>query len=74
MKRIITKKNFGIYIIPSHFGKKAEIIILPYSEDGNKKTTDDDEKISSYDLMKLQESSKSIEILNEPEEDAWDER
>ena len=34
---------------------------------------DEDAKAESYYLMKAQEESGSVSMLNEPEEDAWDE-
>ncbi|HEY5590038.1 MAG TPA: hypothetical protein VIK55_03375 [Paludibacter sp.] len=69
IKRIVTRKNFRIYNIPDSFGEKAEVIILPYKREEN--TTENNSE--SYYLMKAQEQSGSISMLNEPEEDAWNE-
>ena len=65
IRRIISKKEFKLYNIPENFGEEAEIIIIPVikNEEGN--------KISSFGMMKLQEKSGMIHILNEHEEDAW---
>lgn len=68
IKRIITKKNFRKYNIPERFGEKAEIIILPFND---KESFEEDDTHSWY-LMKAQEQSGSMNMLNEPEEDAWD--
>lgn len=69
IKRIISKENFRTYNIPDSFGDRAEIIILPYTEEQN--ITED--KSESYYRMKAQETNGTINLLNEPEEDAWDE-
>lgn len=66
IKRIVYRKNFRIYNIPESFGEKAEVIILPYQEEKN--LTDLNE---SFYLMKAQEQNGSVSMLNEPEEDAW---
>lgn len=66
IKRIVSRKNFRIYNIPESFGEKAEVIILPYQEEKN--LTDLNE---SFYLMKAQEQNGSVSMLNEPEEDAW---
>ena len=68
IKRIISKENFRTYNIPDSFGDRAEIIILPYTEEHN--ITDD--KSESYYMMKAQETNGTANMLNEPEEDAWD--
>lgn len=68
IKRIVSRKNFREYNIPDSFGSKAEIIILPYHESENL----DGEDESLY-LMKAQEQNGSVNMLNEPEEDAWNE-
>ena len=65
IKRIISRKQFKLYNIPDNFGEEAEIIILPVIK--NEK----ENKISSYNMMKLQEKSGMVQMLNEPEEDAW---
>lgn len=65
IKRIIKRKNFALYNIPESFGDKAEIIILPFSKE--------ETHSESYALLKAQENNKSTNILNEPEEDAWNE-
>jgi len=69
IKRIVTRKNFGIYNIPDSFGEKAEVIIIPYKSEENAQ----EDNSESYYLMKAQEQSGSISMLNEPEEDAWNE-
>lgn len=65
IKRIIPRKQFKRYNIPDNFGEQAEMIILPVKEH------EEENKISSYDLMKLQEKSGIAQMLNEPEEDFW---
>ncbi len=65
IKRIISRKQFKTYNIPDSFGEKAEIIILPYT------TEKEANEINSYDLAKLQAENGSANMLNEPEEDAW---
>jgi len=69
IKRIISKENFRTYNIPDSFGERAEIIILPYTEEQNIT----EEKSESYYRMKAQETNGTVNLLNEPEEDAWDE-
>ena len=69
IKRIVARRNFGIYNIPDSFGEKAEVIILPYKSEENIPENNSE----SYCLMKTQEQSGSICILNGPEEDAWNE-
>lgn len=68
IKRIITRKSFSIYNIPESFGERAEIIILPY-QDSEKFSTENE----SLYLMKAQEQNGTVNMLNEPEEDAWNE-
>jgi hypothetical protein len=65
IKRIIKKSDFRLYNIPSDFGEEAEITIRAM-----RKTTykNGDE---SYQMAKLQETSGMIQMLNEPEEDVW---
>ena len=65
IKRIISKKQFKLYNIPDNFGDEAEMIIIPVNKN------EVENKISSYNMMKLQEKSGMIQMLNEPEEDAW---
>lgn len=65
IKRIISRKQFKLYNIPDNFGEEAEIIILPVIKN------EDENKNSSINMMKLQEKSGMIQMLNEPEEDAW---
>ena len=65
IKRIISRKQFKLYNIPDNFGEEAEMIIIPVNK--NK----EENKISSYSMMKLQEKSGMIQMLNEPEEDLW---
>jgi hypothetical protein len=69
IKRIIPRKNFRKYNIPERFGEKAELIILPYKDDES--SVEDD--YNSWDLMKAQEKNGSMDMLNEPEEEAWNE-
>lgn len=69
IKRIISKENFRTYNIPVSFGDRAEVIILPYTEEQN--ITKD--RSESYYMMKAQETNGTTNMLNEPEEDAWDE-
>ncbi len=63
------RKNFMIYNIPERFGEKAEVIILPYEEE--KGLPDNNESIY---LMKAQEQNGSVNMLNEPVEDVWNEQ
>ncbi len=65
IKRIIKRKNFALYNIPNSFGEKAEIIIIPFSKE--------ETNSESYALLKAQENNGSVDILNQPEEDAWNE-
>lgn len=65
IKRIISKKQFKHYNIPDNFGEQAEMIILPVKEN------EEENKISAYNLIKLQEKSGVTQMLNEPEEDFW---
>ena len=65
IKRIISRKQFKLYNIPDNFGDEAEMIILPVIKN------EEENKISSHNLMKLQEKSGMVQMLNEPEEDAW---
>jgi hypothetical protein len=65
IKRIIPRKHFKRYNIPDNFGEQAEMIILPVKEQ------EEESKISTYELMKLQEKSGITQMLNEPEEDFW---
>ena len=67
IKRIISKKQFKLYNIPDNFGDEAEMIITPIIK--NK----EENKISSYNMLTLQEKSGMMQMLNEPEEDAWNE-
>lgn len=67
IKRIIPKKEFKLYNIPENFGEMAEITIRPAKSSGSKH-----ELISMY-VMKLQEENGMMQMLNEPEEDYWNE-
>jgi len=69
IKRVIDRKNFGKYNIPQSFGEKAELIIIPFVDEEKK----DDASTESTYLMKAQEMNGSISMLNETEEDAWNE-
>lgn len=66
IKRIVSRNNFRIYNIPESFGEKAEVIILPYQEEKNLSDLNE-----SFYMMKAQEQNGSVSMLNEPEEDAW---
>jgi len=68
IKRIVSRKSFSIYNIPESFGERAEIIILPY-QDSEILSTENE----SFYLMKAQEQNGTVNMLNEPEEDAWNE-
>lgn len=65
IKRIISRKQFKHYNIPDNFGDEAEMIILPVNKN------EEENKISSYNIMKLQEKNGMVQMLNELEEDAW---
>jgi hypothetical protein len=67
IKRIIPRVNFKQYNIPDSFGQQAEMIILPA------KQIETETINSSYDLMKIQEKSGMMQMLNEPEEEIWNE-
>jgi len=67
IKRIIGRKNFGKYNIPDSFGEKAEVTIAPYAGEEN----EENPAAESLYLMKAQEISGSVNMLNEPEEEAW---
>ena len=67
IKRIISRKQFKLYNIPDNFGEEAEMIIIPVIK------SEEENKIPSYHLMKLQEKSGMVQMLNEPEEDVWNE-
>ena len=69
IKRIISRKSFKLYNIPESFGEEAEILILPF----NRKENFDDTYDSSINWVKLQAGNGSMNILNEPEEEAWNE-
>ncbi len=65
IKRIISRKQFKLYNIPDNFGDEAEMIIIPVNKN------EEENKISSYNMMKLQEKNGMVQMLNEPDEDAW---
>ena len=65
IKRIIKRKDFALYNIPSEFGEEAEITIKP------KLNTAANTIDESTELAKIQEKSGMIQMLNEPEEDVW---
>ena len=65
IKRIISRKQFKLYNIPDNFGEEAEMIIIPVTKN------EEENKISSYNKIKLQKKSGMVQMLNEPEEDAW---
>jgi len=67
IKRIISRKQFKLYNIPDNFGDEAEMIIIPINK------FKEENKVSSYNMMTLQEKSGMMQMLNEPEEDAWNE-
>jgi len=67
IKRIISRKDFDKYNIPESFGDKAELIIFPYQEIEKEAASFS----KSYDLMQAQENAGTINMLNEPEEEAW---
>jgi len=69
IKRIISRKNYDKYNIPNSFGEEAELIIIPYV----KEEFDNDIRTESWYVMKAQEVSGSVNMLNEPEEEAWSE-
>lgn len=65
IKRIITKKEFKLYNVPENFGEMAEIIIRPTKFEGSS------EELDSFNILKLQEESGMMKMLNEQEEDYW---
>jgi hypothetical protein len=67
ISRVITRVHFKDYNIPESFGEEAQIIILPVE------TSLPRIESESYQLMKLQEKSGMMQMLNEPEEDVWNE-
>ena len=61
---IDTEKLKHIMNIPETFGDKVEVIVLPFNKD---------EKSESYYLMKMQQHSGYIQaLLNDPDEEVWD--
>jgi len=67
IKRIIPKREFKLYNIPENFGEMAEITIRPAKSSGSANDS------NSYDSMKLQQESGMAQMLNEPEEEYWNE-
>ena len=67
ISRVITRVHFKDYNIPESFGEEAQIIILPVE------TSLPRIESESYQMMKLQEKSGMMQMLNEPEEDVWNE-
>ncbi len=67
ISRVITRVHFKDYNIPESFGEEAQIIILPVESSLPRIESE------SYQLMKLQEKSGMMQMLNEPEEDVWNE-
>lgn len=67
ISRIINRVHFKEYNIPENFGEQAQIIILPIE------TSTPMIESESYQLMQLQEKSGMMQMLNEPEEDVWNE-
>lgn len=67
IKRIIPKREFKLYNIPENFGEMAEITIKPAKSKGS------GHELTSMNVMKLQEESGMMQMLNEPEEDYWNE-
>jgi hypothetical protein len=65
IKRIIKKGDFKLYNIPADFGEEAEITIRPMRKTANKNLDE------SYQMAKMQETSGMMQMLNEPEEDVW---
>ncbi len=66
IKRIVPRKDFKTYIIPNSFGEKAEVFILTYQEEKNMNHLNE-----SFSLMQAREHNVSMRMLNEPEEDTW---
>ena len=61
---IDTEKLKHIMNIPESFGDKVEVIVLPFNTA---------EKSESYYLMKMQQHSGYIQaLLNDQDEDIWD--
>ena len=67
IKRIIPKKEFKLYNIPDNFGEMAEINIKPAKLKGS------GHELTSLNIGKIQEESGMMQMLNEPEEDYWNE-
>lgn len=67
IKRIIKRVDFKDFNIPDSFGEQAQMIILPFSD------LNSENEAFTFDLLKLQEKSGMINMLNEPEEDIWNE-
>ena len=67
IKRIIKRVDFKDFNIPDSFGEQAQMIILPFSD------LNSENEAFTFDLLKLQEKSGMINLLNEPEEDIWNE-
>ncbi len=67
IRRIILKEDFKHYNIPDGFGEQAEVIILPLH------SASPEIDNSSRTVLKIQEKSGMMQMLNEPEEDVWNE-
>jgi hypothetical protein len=67
IKRIIPKKEFKLYNIPDNFGEMAEITIKPTRVAGSA------HELNSLNVINLQAESGMMKMLNEPEEDYWNE-
>lgn len=67
IKRIIKRVDFKDFNIPDSFGEQAQMIIFPISD------LNSENEAFTFDLLKLQEKSGMINMLNEPEEDIWNE-
>ena len=72
LRKVIDRDELKQFDIPLSFGKKLEIIILPYTTEVGQNMEQGISDSDSYNLMKLQEKSGFLNNLyNDPEEDVW---
>lgn len=69
IKRIINGNDFNYYDIPEDFGKEAVLLILPLRENNLEIQAWEE----SETLQNIFVNSGVLKMLNEKEEEAWDE-
>lgn len=65
LRQVVLREQIPLLDIPLSMGNKFEIIIVPLN--------DEIIDTESFQMMKLQETNGSMAILNEPEEEVWNE-